>query len=153
MPLFRPMYRMAVLVTEREYDMANVFNRTDGRYIPSAHTPNFPIADWVHDPDLVATVGQPVKYWFLPGTTNPEGQEIIDVVDAPTKASIDAAEAAVIEAAEKAGAKTDIDVERVVRALVDMLPGEFNILRTLHSLPDRTAAQVNAALKANIDAQ
>lgn len=133
--------------------MAHVFNRTTGQFIPSAHTPDFDIADWVINPDLVATVGQPVKYWFIPGTTNPEGQEIIDVVDAAAQAVIDADLAAAQLVVEKDSAKTQIDVERVVRALVDMLPAEFNILRTLHSLPDRTAAQVNAALKANVDAQ
>jgi len=67
--------------------------------------------------------------------------------------NIDAATAAAKLTATKDAAKSNIDVERVVRALVDLLPSEFNILRTLHSLPDRTPAQVNAALKANIDAQ
>jgi len=133
--------------------MADVFHRTDGRYIPSAHTPNYDVADWAINPDLTATVGQPVRYWFLTGATNPEGQEIIDIVDAAAQTAIDDAISAARVTAEKDGAKTQIDVERVVRALVDMLPAEFNILRTLHSLPDRTAAQVNAALKANVDAQ
>ncbi len=133
--------------------MADVFNRTTGEFIPSAHTPNFPVADWVINPDLTAVLGQPVRFWFITGATNPEGQEELGIVSVGEQATIDAALATAKLAAEKAGAKTDIDVERVVRALVDMLPGEFNILRTLHSLPDRTAAQVNAALKANVDAQ
>jgi acyl-CoA reductase-like NAD-dependent aldehyde dehydrogenase len=133
--------------------MASVFNRTTPEYRPSVHTPNFDVADWAINPDIVAAAGQPVRYWFLTGATNAEGQEIVDIVDAATQTSIDAAIAATKEAAEKDGAKTQVDVERVVRALVDLLPSEFNILRALHSLPDRTAAQVNAALKANIDAQ
>ena len=133
--------------------MAHVFNRTTGEFRPSVNTPDFPVADWVINPDLVAVAGQPVRYWFIPGTTNPEGQEIIDVVDAAAQTVIDDALAAAQLVTEKDSAKTQIDVERVVRALIDMLPDEFNILRTLHSLPDRTAAQVNAALKANVDAQ
>lgn len=133
--------------------MAHVFNRTTGQFIPSAHTPDFDVADWVINPDLTATVGQPVKYWSILGTTNPEGQEEIGIVSVGEQATIDSALAATRLTAEKDAAKSNIDVERVVRALVDMLPGEFNILRTLHSLPDRTAAQVNAALKANVDAQ
>jgi len=67
--------------------------------------------------------------------------------------NIDAATAAARLTSEQTLAKNNVDVERVVRALVDLLPAEFNILRTLHSLADRTPAQVNAALKANIDAQ
>ncbi len=133
--------------------MAHVFNRTTGQFIPSAHTPDFDVADWVINPDLVATVGQPVKYWFILGTTNPEGQEEIGVVDAAAQAVIDADIAAASATSQKNSAKNDVDVERVVRALVDLLPGEFNILRTLHSLPDRTAAQLTAGIKANIDAQ
>lgn len=133
--------------------MADVFNRTDGRYIPSAHTPDFDVADWVINPDLTAVIGQPVRYWFITGGTNPQGQEELGIVDAATQASIDAAIAAARTAAEKDGAKTQVDVERVVRALVELLPSEFNTLRTLHALPDRTEAQVRAALKANIDAQ
>lgn len=131
----------------------DVFNRTTGQFIPSAHTPDFDVADWVLNPDLTAVVGQPLKYWFITGGVNPEGQEELGIVDAATQTAIDDAIAATKLASEKDAAKTNIDVERVVRALVDMLPGEFNILRTLHSLPDRTAAQVNAALKANVDAQ
>lgn len=133
--------------------MAHVFNRTTGQFIPSVNTPDFDVADWVINPDLVATVGQPVRYWFIPGTTNPEGQEEIGVVDAAAQTVIDDDLAAARAVTEKDGAKTQIDVERVVRALIDLLPTEFNILRALHSLPDRTAAQVNAALKANVDAQ
>jgi len=144
---------MVVLVLERGYEMADVFNRTTGEFIPSAHTPNFPVADWVINPDLTAVLGQPVRYWFITGTTNPEGQEELGVVDAATQTSIDDALAATKLAAEKAGAKTQVDVERVVRALIELLPGEFNILRTLHSLPDRNTAGLVTAIKANIDAQ
>ena len=133
--------------------MAHLFNRTTGQFVRSAHTPDFDVVDWVINPDLTATVGQPVKYWFITGATNAEGQEIIGIVNAAAQVVIDDAIAATSLTSQKNNAKTDIDVERVVRALVDLLPNEFNILRTLHGLSDRTAAQVNAALKANIDAQ
>jgi len=133
--------------------MAHVFNRTTGQFLQSVNTPDFDVVDWVLNPDLTATVGQPVKYWFITGGTNPEGQEELGVVDAGSQIIIDAAIADARSASQKDSAKSSVDIERVVRALVDLLPSEFNILRTLHTLPDRTAAQVNAALKANIDAQ
>jgi hypothetical protein len=106
--------------------MASVFNRVTPEYRPSVHTPNFDVADWAINPDITLVAGQPVRYWFLTGGTNPEGFEIVDLVDAATQASIDAAIAAAKETAEKDGAKNSVDVERVVRAIVDLLPSEFN---------------------------
>ena len=126
--------------------MASVLNRTTKEFRTSANTPDFPIADWIINPDLTAVVGQPIIYWVITG-------DVVSLASVGEQATIDAALAATKLTSEKDAAKSAIDVERVVRALVDMLPGEFNILRTLHSLPDRTAAQVNAALKANVDAQ
>ena len=126
--------------------MASVLNRTTKESRTSAHTPDFPVADWIINPDLTAVAGQPTIYWVITG-------DVVSLASVGEQATIDAALAAAKLTTEKDAAKSQIDVERVVRALVDMLPGEFNILRTLHSLPDRTAAQVNAALKANVDAQ
>jgi len=129
--------------------MASVFNRTDGRFLPSVHTPDFDVADWIINPDLSAVANQPSRYWII----DPPASDTIRLATAGEQTTIDDDIAAARETAEKEAAKTQVDVERVVRALVDMLPGEFNILRTLHSLPDRTADQLRAALKANIDAQ
>jgi len=126
--------------------VASVLNRTTKEFRASANTPDFPVADWIINPDLAAVAGQPIKYWIITG-------DVVSLASAGEQATIDAAEAAATEAAEKDAAKTQVDVERVVRALVEMLPGEFNILRTEHAFADRTVAQLNAALKANIDAQ
>ncbi len=126
--------------------MAVVLNRTTKQLILSAHTPNFPVADWIINPNLSAVVGQPTKYFIITG-------DVVTLASVGEQATIDAALDATRVAAEKADAKSVVDLERVIRALVDLLPTEFNILRALHSLPDRTAAQVNSALKANIDAQ
>ncbi len=129
--------------------MADVFNRTTGQYLKSVNTPDFDVADWIINPDLSAVTGQPVKYWII----DPPASDTIRSATAGEQTTIDQGIADARETAEKDGAKNSVDVERVVRALVDLLPDEFNILRALHSLPDRTPAQVNAALKANIDAQ
>lgn len=129
--------------------MADVFNRTTGQYLKSVNTPDFDVADWIINPDLSAVTGQPVKYWII----DPPASDTIRLATAGEQTTIDQGLADAKLAAEQDGAKNQVDVERVVRALVDLLPDEFNILRALHSLPDRTPAQVNAALKANIDAQ
>ncbi len=129
--------------------MSRVFNRTDGRFLFSVHTPDFGVAEWIINPDLTAVVNEPTKYWII----DPPASDTIRAATAGEKVTIDAAIGATQLDAEKAGAKTEVDTERVVRALVEMLPGEFNILRTEHAFADRTVAQLNAALKANIDAQ
>ncbi len=132
--------------------MANVFNRTVAEYKISVHTPDFPVADWAINPDVSGVAGNPVRYWFLDGTTNPEGFEVIDIVDAATMAAIDAAIAATQLTQQRDGAKNEFDAQRTLKALAELLVDEFNILRALHSLPDRTFAQLRTAIRAKIDA-
>lgn len=50
--------------------MAHVLNRTTKEYIRSAHTPDYPVEDWIHKPDLSAVMTSPevpVKYWKITG--------------------------------------------------------------------------------------
>ena len=68
--------------------MSNVFNRVTPEYKISVHTPDFPVADWAINPDVSGVAGNPVRYWFLTGATNAEGDEIIDIVDAAAIAAI-----------------------------------------------------------------
>lgn len=126
--------------------MADVLNRVTKQYIKSANTPDFDPADWIINPNLAAVVGQPIKYWKIAGN-------VVSLADAGEQATIDAVIDAARVTAEKDGAKNSVDIERVVRALIELLPSEFNILRTLHSLPDRNTAGLVTAIKANIDAQ
>lgn len=131
--------------------MSRVFNRTDGRFLFAVHIPDFSSADWILNPDLTEVVKEPTKYWII----DPPGSDTIRAATAGEKTTIDAAIGATQLDAEKATAKTQVDAlyERILRALVDLLLSEFNILRAEHSFADRTPAQVKAALKANIDAQ
>ncbi len=129
--------------------MSDVLNRTTGQFLKSVNTPDFDVADWIINPDLSAVTGQPPKYWII----DPPASDTVRLATGGEQTTIDDAIATAKSDSQKAVAKNNVDVERVVRALVELLPSEFNILRTLHSLPDRTEAQVNAALKANIDAQ
>lgn len=113
--------------------------------------------DWVKVAELAAA--DPFLNIWHPGTSQLEVESVdqatLDTAFAgyvADQANIDAATEAARIAAEKNVAKNSVDVERIVRALIELLPDEFNILRTLHSLPDRTVAGLTAALKANIDA-
>ena len=131
--------------------MSHVFNRTTGQFIQSVNTPDFPVADWVLNPDLTAVVGQPVRYWFITGGTNPEGQEELGIVDAATQTSIDAALAVTLLASQRDSGKAEFDAQRILVALGELLVDEFNNLRTLHSLPDRTFAQLRTAIRNKVD--
>lgn len=131
--------------------MADVFNRITPQYIQSVHTPDFNPADWAINPDVSAAVGQPVRYWFLTGATNAEGAEIVDIVDAATQASIDAAIADGRNVADQTGQKNAYVEQRVLEGMALVLLDEINILRAEHALADRTAAQARTAVNAKID--
>jgi len=69
--------------------MADVLNRTTLQYLRSVNTPDFPVLDWVINPDLTAVVGVPQKYWKLTG-------DIVSEMTQPEKDAVDAAEAAAV---------------------------------------------------------
>ncbi len=64
--------------------MSNVLNRTTKVYIPSANTPDYPVAQWIIDPDMTAVVGYPSQYWIITG-------DVVTLMDAAARAQVDAA--------------------------------------------------------------
>ncbi len=81
--------------------MASVLNRTTKQYIASAHTPDYPVADWIHNPDMSAVSGVPSMYWKITGDTVSE-----------------------MSAAEKDAACLD-DVKEAKCAVIDIRTGEL----------------------------
>lgn len=63
--------------------MAAVLNRTTLQYLPSVNTPDYPVLQWVIEPDLSAVVGVPHRYWKLTG-------DVVSEMTAPEKAAVDA---------------------------------------------------------------
>lgn len=47
--------------------MSNVLNRTTLQYQTSVNTPDFPVVDWIINPDLSAVQGVDKKYWVVDG--------------------------------------------------------------------------------------
>ena len=45
--------------------MATVLNRTTFELRKSVNTPDFPVAEWVINPDLTAVLALPVRYWKI----------------------------------------------------------------------------------------
>lgn len=111
--------------------MANVLNRTTKQYITSANTVEYPVQDWIIEPDLSAVIGFASKYWTISG----------DVVSLMSQAERDAVDAAELAAARDAIANRLDGVEDIARAAILIIMDEFN----LHS------ARLNAVLDA-IDA-
>ncbi|GAG22514.1 unnamed protein product [marine sediment metagenome] len=66
--------------------MAAVLNRTTREYRPSAHTPDYPAEDWIHNPELPE--GVPPRLWVI------EGDAVRAMTAAETTASLAAAETA-----------------------------------------------------------
>ncbi len=124
--------------------MSAVLNRTTKEFHGSAHTPNFPVADWIINPDLSAVRGQPKKYWKISG-------DRVSLASASEQSDIDDAIADAREDEDKEDAKQDFDAQKVSIAFTKMLVKELNELRALHSLSDRTFAELRQMLRDEID--
>jgi hypothetical protein len=63
--------------------MSTVLHRTTKEYHESANTPDYPIENWIINPDLSAVSGVPIKYWKITGDAVSEmNQTEKDTVDA-----------------------------------------------------------------------
>jgi len=141
--------------------MANVLNRTTREFIQSANTPDYPVVDWIHNPDLSAVAGFDRRYWIVTG-------DAVSLMDAGARAALDAA---TLEAARDDLANQIDQTEDILRAVVLMVLDELNAhsakinalltaidnasslanLKTavaaISDLPTRTAAQVKTAIR------
>ena len=124
--------------------MSTVLNRTTKELRPSVNTPDFPVADWIINPNLAAVVGQPTKYFIITG-------DVVTLATPAQQATIDAAILAAQVAAARIVAKANFDVARILKAIAELLVDEFNILRPLHGLGPRTFAQLRTAIRSKID--
>lgn len=133
--------------------MANVLHKTRDPvdYRTSVNEPDYPQEDWWWSPDISAVENVPRKYWARP-LTNP-----VTEMSQAEKDALDAADAGTAVTNEKDGAKNFHDASssdsRALRAVVKLLVDELNILRALHSLPDRTYAQARNQIGSMIDSE
>jgi hypothetical protein len=63
--------------------MAAVLNRISKVYIPSANTPDYPVAEWIINPDMSAVEGFPSQYWIITG-------DIVTLMDQAQRDAVDA---------------------------------------------------------------
>lgn len=124
--------------------MANVLNRSTKEFIVSANTVNYPVANWIHDPDMSAVDGFPSRYWTITG----------DTVSLMSQAERDAVDAALLVANRDALADEIDQVESFMRAFALVLLDEFNdVSATLNSLLTAIDNSTNLnSLKADVAA-
>lgn len=79
--------------------MADVLNRTTKQYLKSVNTPDFPVIDWIINPDLSGVLPQEPqsKYWNIAG-------DVVTEMTPAEKAAVDAAEVAAAVSANRAAA-------------------------------------------------
>jgi hypothetical protein len=145
--------------------MADVLNRTTKQFIASANTGEYPVEQWIINPDMSAVVGQPAKYWEISGDT-------VGLMDAGERAAVDAAE---LVAQLDAIADQFDDVKDYARAIALVLLDSYLMTRgrvngildaidagaslaaiktsvaAINNLPDVTPAQLKDALRAKLD--
>lgn len=96
-----------------------------------------PEVNYIQDPDLAAVAGQPLKYWKVVG-------DQVQLQTAGEQAATDAA----IQTSERDASAARLDqVEDILRAFALVVLDEFNTLRALHSLNNRTIAQLKTAIR------
>lgn len=71
--------------------MSDVVNRTTCEYLKSVNTPDYPVEDWIINPDLSALEEVPQKYWKI------DGDNVLEMTQAEKDAVDEAIEAARIE--------------------------------------------------------
>lgn len=96
--------------------MATVLNRTNKRLIRSVNTPDYPVAEWIINPDMSAVEGQSKKYWVITG-------DVVTLADQSTRDAIDAA----LLSTQRDGTAAQVDqVEDVLRASLLSILDELN---------------------------
>jgi len=117
--------------------VASVLNRTTKVFFPSVNTPDFPVEQWIHNPDMSAVAGQPPRYWTVSGDT-------VTLLD---RAARDAVDAALLVSGREATVSQVDSPDDILRALVLVMLDEINTLRAQHSLQARTITQLRTAMR------
>lgn len=116
--------------------MANVVNRTTKEFIRSVNEPDYPVLDWIINPNLDAVVGFRSAYWIITG-------DVVSLMTQPERDAVDAAELVANRDAEAAILEA---VERIDRAFMLIVLDEFNAhANKINSLLDAMDASSSLA--------
>lgn len=131
--------------------MSNVLHRTTKEFLRSVNEPDYPVQDWIHDPDMSAVAGFDGKYWVINGDS-------VSLMSQAERDAVDAAEAAAAIVQDKADQKGRIDAERAIKALALLTLDMHNLYKSrikaaaLDSpLPEITPAQMKQMFLDKVD--
>ncbi len=120
--------------------MASVLNRTTKQYLSSVNTPDYPVAQWIINPDLAAVSSQPVKYWTITDDT-------VTLISQAARDAIDAQEDS--DRLDSISDQLDQN-QSIMRAFTEVVLDEINTLRAQHSLAARTLSQLKTAVRGKL---
>ena len=96
--------------------MASALNRTTRQFVTSVNTPDFPVGQWIINPDMSAVTGFGSQYWIITG-------DVVTLMDSAARSAVDATQLTANR--DAAAAALDL-VEDVLRAVVLELRDELN---------------------------
>lgn len=145
--------------------MASVLNRTTREYRRSVNTPDYPIQDWIIDPDLSAVQGVQSIYWVITGDEVMEmSQAEKDAVDAQELADLYDKLADTLEQSDSYDRAIALTLLDGVNNLSGKITGILNAIDNATNLaslksaiaaitdaPQRTPAELKAALRARLE--
>ena len=119
--------------------MAKVLHRESKVIRESVNTPDFPVKDWIINPDMKNVEGVPVRHWKISGNDieimSQAERDIVDALNAEkTKDSI----------------LNSFDSDDIPRLISSALISEINLLRAQHGLPLRTVSQLKEYIRSKI---
>ena len=101
-------------------------------------------ATWLFGPDLTAVAGFASKYWNIVG-------DVVSLMSQAERDAVDAQLAADALTRDRENEKERYNAEKSLKALALIVMDEINVLRALHSLSDRTPAQIKTAFNNKVD--
>lgn len=103
----------------------DVLNRTTKEFLESVNTPDYPLIDWIHDPDLSSVIGWDSKYWLITG-------DIVSLMSEAERDAVDASEAAQLVIDNRTDAVSQIDESTSIgvhqRAMIELLNKRDNYI-------------------------
>jgi len=101
----------------------------------------YPLVDWIYRADISAVGNFPSHYWLIDGSDN---------ITLMSEAQRDVVDADILQAERDATEARFDKVEALERAFALVVLDEINVLRAIHSLVDRTIAQLKTAVRGKL---
>ena len=109
------------------------------KYLTRVDPSKISAGDWFLNPDVSAVIGHPERYWSTPS----------DPAVLMSQAERDAVDAQIIDD-QKDGELSKLNAKDLLAAVALVMLDEINLLRGLHGNPQRTIANLKAAIRSKL---